>query len=151
MRFSTLLKLEISSFRRVERSIFQTFWKLHCCPIPLSFEIMTSNFGSSYVFLSSLKWRDRIWPNLTFWTKQRHISGAPKSMAVAKISCIYLKKKRFWNNGSCILPEIHAIWSYNERWDFPRAGSSLFLPRFSGLMFLRFLTPFFISSEIFTK
>ena len=31
---------------------------------------------------------------------------APKTMAVAKISCIYLKKQRFWNNGTCILPEI---------------------------------------------
>ena len=38
---------------------------------------------------------------------------------------------------------LHAIWPYNERWDFPRAGSSLFLPRFSGLTFLRFLGPFF--------
>ena len=37
----------------------------------------------------------------------------------------------------------------NERWDFSRAGSSLFLPKFSGLMFLRFLGPFFIFSEIF--
>ena len=46
---------------------------------------------------------------------------------------------------------IHAIWSYKERWDFPRAGSSLFLPRSSGLTFLRFLGPFFIFSEIFTK
>ena len=46
---------------------------------------------------------------------------------------------------------VHAIWSYNERWDFPRAGSSLFLPRFSVLMFLRFLGPFFIFSEIFTS
>jgi len=46
---------------------------------------------------------------------------------------------------------LHAIWPYNERWDFPRAGSSLFLPRFSGLTFLRFLGPFFIFSEIFTK
>ena len=46
---------------------------------------------------------------------------------------------------------LHAIWSYNERWDFPRAGSSLFLPRFSGLTFLRFLGPFFIFSEIFAK
>ena len=46
---------------------------------------------------------------------------------------------------------IHAIWSYNERWDFPRAGSSLFLPRFSGLTFLRFLGPFFIFSEIFAS
>ena len=46
---------------------------------------------------------------------------------------------------------LHAIWSYNERWDFPRAGSSLFLPRFSGLTFLRFLGPFFIFSEIFAS
>ena len=46
---------------------------------------------------------------------------------------------------------VHAIWSYKERWDFPRAGSSLFLPRFSGLTFLRFLGPFFIFSEIFAS
>ena len=46
---------------------------------------------------------------------------------------------------------LHAIWSCNECWDFPRAGSSLFLRRFSGLTFLRFLGPFFIFSEIFTK
>ena len=46
---------------------------------------------------------------------------------------------------------VHAIWSYNERWDFPRAGSSLFLPRFSGLTFLRFLGPFFIFFEFFTS
>ena len=46
---------------------------------------------------------------------------------------------------------VHAIWSYNQRWDFPRAGSSLFLPRFSVLTFLRFLGPFFIFSEIFTS
>ena len=49
------------------------------------------------------------------------------------------------------LGTVHAIWSYNERWDFPRAGSSLFLPRFSGLTFLRFLRPFFIFSEIFAS
>ena len=46
---------------------------------------------------------------------------------------------------------IHAICSYNERWDFSRAGSSLFLPRFSGLTFLRFLGPFSIFSEIFSS
>ena len=39
---------------------------------------------------------------------------------------------------------IHAICSCNERWDFPTDGSSLFLPRFSLLTFLRFLGPFFI-------
>ena len=59
-----------------------------------------------------------------------------------KITCTY------WHNPVYLL---HAIWSYNERWDFPRAGSSLFLPRFSGLTFLRFLGPFFIFSEIFAS
>ena len=47
--------------------------------------------------------------------------------------------------------DLHAIWSYNEHWDFPTAGSSLFLPWFSLLTFLRFLAPFFIFSEIFTS
>ena len=46
---------------------------------------------------------------------------------------------------------LHAVWSYNERWDFPRAGRSLFLPRFSGLTFFRFLGLFFIFSEIFAS
>ena len=50
-----------------------------------------------------------------------------------------------------VLVLLHAIWSYNERWDFARAGSSLFLPRFSGLTFFRFLGPFFIFSEIFAS
>ena len=30
----------------------------------------------------------------------------PKNMAVAQISCIYLKKHRFLKNGTWILPEI---------------------------------------------
>ena len=34
-------------------------------------------------------------------------------------------KKKFFDT-------IHAIWSYNERWDFPRAGSSLFLNEMKG-------------------
>ena len=50
-----------------KRSIFQNFWKVHCWSKSLFFEIETSNFGSSYLFLSPLKWRGRIWPNLTFW------------------------------------------------------------------------------------
>ena len=45
---------------------------------------------------------------------------------------------------------VHAICSYNERWDFPNNGSSLFLSRFSLLTFLSFLGLFFIFSEIFT-
>ena len=40
-----------------KRAIFQTFWRVHCCPDSLFFEIETSNFGSSYVFLSLLKWQ----------------------------------------------------------------------------------------------
>ena len=31
----------------LKRAIFQTFWKLHCCPDFLFFELKTSNFGSS--------------------------------------------------------------------------------------------------------
>ena len=40
---------------------------------------------------------------------------APKNMAVAKISCIYLKKHRFWNNGTRILPEICHFWVQNVK------------------------------------
>ena len=58
-----------------QRAIFQTFWKVHCCTKSLFFDIETSNFGSSYVFLSPLKWRGRILHNLTFWTQKRHISS----------------------------------------------------------------------------
>ena len=58
-----------------ERSIFQTFWKIHSCTKFLSFELETSNFGSSYVFSSPLKWRGPFLPNLTFWTQKWHISG----------------------------------------------------------------------------
>ena len=58
-----------------ERAIFQTFWRVHCCTKSLFFEIETSNFGSSYVFSSPLKWQGRIWPNLTFWTQKGHVSG----------------------------------------------------------------------------
>ena len=36
-------------------------------------------------------------------------------MAVAKISYIYLKKQRFWNNGTCILPEICRFWVQNVK------------------------------------
>ena len=49
-----------------ERAIFQTFWRIHSCAKFLSFELETSNFGSSYVFLSPLKWLGRFLPNLTF-------------------------------------------------------------------------------------
>ena len=33
-----------------ERSIFQTFWKLHCCAKFLFIELETSNFGYLLVF-----------------------------------------------------------------------------------------------------
>ena len=58
-----------------ERAIFQTFWKDEVCARFLFFELETWNFGSSYVFSSPLKWRGQIWPNLTFWTQNWHISG----------------------------------------------------------------------------
>ena len=43
-----------------KRAIFQTFWRLHCVTKSLFFELETPYFGSSYVFLSPLKWRGRI-------------------------------------------------------------------------------------------
>ena len=33
-----------------ERSIFQTFWKIHCCPDFLFLELETSNFGYLLIF-----------------------------------------------------------------------------------------------------
>ena len=93
----------------MKRSIFQTFWRLHCCAKFLFFELETSNFGSSYVFSSPLKWRGRFLSNMTFLIQNLHISGK----ILAKISCIYLKKQRFWNNGTCILPEICHFWVQN--------------------------------------
>ena len=55
-----------------------------------------------------------------------------------------------WSKWS-FLEQVFTICSYNELWDFPTAGSSSFLPRFSLLTFFRFLGPFFIFSEIFTS
>ena len=49
------LKMDNLFSGKTERSIFQTFWRLHCCAKFLFFELETSNFGSSYVFLSPLK------------------------------------------------------------------------------------------------
>ena len=56
----------------------------------------------------TFKWQVRL--NLTLLSLR-----APKNMAVAKISCIYLKKQRFWNNGTCILPEICRFWVQNVK------------------------------------
>ena len=39
---------------KFERSIFQIFWRLHCCAKFLSFELETSNFG--YLLIFSLCW-----------------------------------------------------------------------------------------------
>ena len=92
--------LEFISF---ERSIFQTFWKVHCWSKSLFFEVETSNFGSSYIFLSPLKWRGRIWPNLTFWMSKRHISG----------KCRYHYSKIFVSWDKCMKPEICRFWILN--------------------------------------
>ena len=35
----------------VKRSIFQIFWRLHCCAKFLSFELETSNFGDLFFFI----------------------------------------------------------------------------------------------------
>ena len=66
-------------------SIFQTFWRLYCCAKFLFFELETSKFGSSYVFLSPLKWRGQDLPNLTFWMPKLSFFLARKNMALAKI------------------------------------------------------------------
>ena len=61
-------KSQMKNLKKItfERAIFQTFWKLHCCAKFLFFELETSNFGSSYVFLSLLKWQGQFLPNWTF-------------------------------------------------------------------------------------
>ena len=38
-------------FVNCERSIFQTFWKVHCCAKSLFFELETSNCGNLLTFL----------------------------------------------------------------------------------------------------
>ena len=78
-----------------ERSIFQTFWKKHSCAKFLSFELETSNFGSSYVFSSPSKWGGRFLPNLTFWTPKRHISGKCR-YHYSKICVSWDKCMKFW-------------------------------------------------------
>ena len=86
-----------------ERAIFQTFWRLHCCPDSLFFEIETSNFGSRYVFLSPLKWQVRILPNLTFWIQNWLISGKikvqtiiPKSLFLELETSNFGSRHVFW-------------------------------------------------------
>ena len=41
-------------FKKVKRSIFQTFRKLHCVTKSLFFELETSNFGYLLIFLFTL-------------------------------------------------------------------------------------------------
>ena len=44
-----LLRL-ISTLLKLERAIFQTFWRLHCCAKFMFFELETSNFGYLLIF-----------------------------------------------------------------------------------------------------
>ena len=83
---------------RFKRSIFQTCWRIHSCAKFLSFELETSNFGSSYVFLSPLKWRGPFLPNLTFWTQKWHISGKMQVLL-------------FQNLESTLLCQIFVFWA----------------------------------------
>ena len=46
----TLLNAKIVLFFVAKRAIFQTFWKLHCFPDFLFFEIETLNFGYLLIF-----------------------------------------------------------------------------------------------------
>ena len=51
IRFSNLQKKNIpKNYPELERSIFQTFWKLHCCAKFLFIELETSNFGYLLIF-----------------------------------------------------------------------------------------------------
>ena len=92
-----------------KRAIFQIFWKAYSCTISSFFEIETSNFGSSYVFSSPLKWQGRIWPNLTFWTQKRHISGKMQVHTIIPKS-LFLEINE-WNFGY-----IHGFLSW-EKWE----------------------------------
>ena len=76
--FCVYSSFHIAQMQVSKRAIFQTFWKTYNCTVFSFFEIETSNFGCSYVFSSPLKWWGRIWPNLTFWTQKRYISGKTK-------------------------------------------------------------------------
>ena len=69
-------------------------WRVHCCTKSLFFEIETSNFGSSYIFLSPLKWQGRILPNLTFWTQNWHISGKIQVPLFQNVS--WVRDFKFW-------------------------------------------------------
>ena len=92
------------SSQTCKRAIFQTFWRIHSCAKFLSFELETSNFGSSYVFLSPLKWRGRFLPNLTFWTQKWHISGKMhvllfqnlESTLLCQIFVFWARDFKFW-------------------------------------------------------
>ena len=96
--FLTFLNVWHESLLNRQRSIFQIFWRLHCCAKFLFFELETSNFGSSYVFLSPLKWRGRFLPNLTFWTQKWHISGKMQVLL-------------FQNLESTLLCQIFVFWA----------------------------------------
>ena len=85
----------LTMINNIKRSIFQTFWKKHSCAKFLSFELETSNFGSSYVFSSPSKWGGRFLPNLTFWTPKRHISGKCR-YHYSKICVSWDKCMKFW-------------------------------------------------------
>ena len=88
------------------------------------------------------------------WHSKRHQNRSLEHWS--RISIIFLRFCTNWLGfdfgfsrsihfpNSNYLSEVHAIWSYNEHWDFPTtAGSSLFLPKFSLLLtFLRFLGPY---------
>ena len=51
LEMHSFYKLFIESKRNIcKRSIFQTFWKLHCCPDFLFNELETSNFGYLLIF-----------------------------------------------------------------------------------------------------
>ena len=70
-------------------------------PKTLFLELETSNFAYSHVFLSPLKWRGQILPNLTFWTPKWLFQDAgtiiPKSLFLELETSNFGSSHVFWS------------------------------------------------------
>ena len=122
-----------------------TSWILHTLwPVVIKCDcFVSSQVGTIFVNSGKHVYWQLLNNNMLYYGINNKISRGIISLISLKATLTFLKHF-YWS-------KLHAICSYNERWDFSNAGSSLFLPRFSLLTFLRFLGPFFIFSEIFTS
>ena len=99
-KLHNLLSANYSPVFVFKRSIFQTFWRLHCCPKFLFFELETSNSGLFFHFVWLCKVSERL-DNIYI----RHFTRAPPLMLI--VFLIYQKFKgklstinvvqSFWN------------------------------------------------------